>query len=75
MLVATDEDIPDDTIYEPSIELRRNVIDSTADCARRLPDNKARHCYKNHILFIASEEPIKEEWVQQGYKLLKEAGV
>jgi putative methanogenesis marker protein 17 len=75
VLVATDEDIPDDTIYEPSIELRRKVIDSIRRIAPEGYRIIKHEIAKDHILFIASEEPIKEEWVQNGYKLLKEAGV
>jgi len=75
VLVATDDDIPDEIIYEPSIELRRNVIDSIRRIAPEGYRIIKHEIAENHILFIASEEPIKEEWVQQGYKLLKEAGV
>ena len=75
VLIATDEDIPDETVYEPSIELKRKVIDSIRRIAPEGYRIIKHEISKNYILFIASEEPIKEEWIQQGHKLLKEAGV
>jgi putative methanogenesis marker protein 17 len=75
VLVATDEDIPDETVYEPATELKRKVIDSI----RRITPEGYRiikhEISKNYILFIASEEPLKEEWIEKGHKLLKEVGV
>ncbi len=72
LLVATDEDIPDDVVYEPAKELKRKIIDAI----RRIAPEGYRiikHDITNdYILFIASEEPIKEAWIRQGRKFVEE---
>jgi putative methanogenesis marker protein 17 len=75
VLVATDEDIPDDTIYEPTTELKRKVIDSIRRVAPEGYRIIKHDITDDYVLFIASEEPIKQEWVDQGRRLLKEAGL
>jgi len=74
VLVATDDDIPDETVYEPATELRRKVIDSIRRVAPEGYRIIKHDITSSYILFIASEEPLKEEWIDQGRRLLKEAG-
>jgi putative methanogenesis marker protein 17 len=75
LLVATDEDIPDIIVFEPIEELKRKIIDSI----RRIAPEGYRiikHDVTNkYILFIASEEPIKDEWLEKGEALVEEMGV
>jgi putative methanogenesis marker protein 17 len=75
VLVATDEEIPDEVIFEPATELKRKVIDAI----RRVTPEGYRiikhEITPNSILFIASEEPITDEWIDLGRKLLRGAGV
>ncbi len=75
VLVATDDDIPDETVYEPATELRRKVIDSIRRVAPEGYRIIKHEISESYILFIASEEPIEDEWINRGHKLLKEAGV
>jgi putative methanogenesis marker protein 17 len=75
VLVATEEDIANETIYEPSTELRRKVIDAIRRVAPEGYRIIKHDITNNYILFIASEEPIKEEWINQGRKLVREAGM
>jgi putative methanogenesis marker protein 17 len=75
VLVATDDDIPDETIYEPTTELKRKVIDSIRRVAPEGYRIIKHDITDDYVLFIASEEPIKQEWINQGRRLLKEAGL
>jgi len=75
VLVATDDDIPDETIYEPTTELKRKVIDSIRRVAPEGYRIIKHDITDEYILFIASEEPIKQEWIDRGRTLLKEAGL
>jgi putative methanogenesis marker protein 17 len=72
LLVATDEDIPDIIVFEPIEELKRKIIDSI----RRIAPEGYRiikHDITNkYILFIASEEPMKDEWLEKGETLVEE---
>ncbi len=72
LLVATDDDIPDIIVFEPIEELKRKIIDSI----RRIAPEGYRiikHDITNkYILFIASEEPIKDEWLEKGETLVEE---
>ncbi|HXY88974.1 MAG TPA: methanogenesis marker 17 protein [Candidatus Acidoferrales bacterium] len=72
LLVATDEDIPDVVVFEPIEELKRKIIDSI----RRIAPEGYRiikHDVTNeYILFIASEEPLKDEWLEKGRALTEE---
>ena len=72
LLVATDEDIPDVIVFEPIEELKRKIIDSI----RRITPEGYRiikHDITNeYILFIASEEPLKDEWLEKGKTLIEE---
>jgi putative methanogenesis marker protein 17 len=74
LLVATDEDIPDIIVFEPIEELKRKIIDSI----RRVAPEGYRiikHDITNkYILLIASEEPIKDEWLEKGQTLVEEMG-
>ena len=72
VLVATDDDIPDETIYEPTTELKRRVIDSIRRVAPEGYRIIKHDIMDDYILFIASEEPIKQEWIDRGRRLLKE---
>ncbi|HYA33022.1 MAG TPA: methanogenesis marker 17 protein [Candidatus Bathyarchaeia archaeon] len=74
VLVATDEEIPDEIIFEPATELRRKVIDAIRRVAPEGYRIIRHEITRNSILFIASEEPIKEEWIALGHKLLRAAG-
>jgi putative methanogenesis marker protein 17 len=74
VLVATDEEIPDEVIFEPATELKRTVIDAIR---RVVPEGYRiikHEITRNSILFIASEEPIKDEWINLGHRLLRGAG-
>lgn len=75
ILVATDEDIPDEIIYEPATELKRKVIDSIRRVAPEGYRIIKHDITDDYVLFIASEEPIKQEWINQGRRLLKKAGL
>jgi putative methanogenesis marker protein 17 len=74
VLVATDEEIPDEIIFEPATELKRKVIDAIRRVAPEGYRIIKHEITRNSILFIASEEPIKEEWIDLGHKLLRAAG-
>ncbi|HYA33865.1 MAG TPA: methanogenesis marker 17 protein [Candidatus Bathyarchaeia archaeon] len=74
LLVATDEDIPDETIFEPAAELKRKVIDSIRRIAPEGYRIIKHDITDDYILFIASEEPIKQEWIDKGHSLLNRAG-
>lgn len=72
ILVATDEDIPDDVIYEPAKELKRKIIDAIRRVAPEGYRIIKHDITNDYILFIASEEPIKEAWIKQARKFAKE---
>jgi len=74
ILVATDRDIPDDIIFEPAKELKRKVIDSIRRIAPEGYRIIKHDITDDYILFIASEEPLKEEWVNHGRRLAKRVG-
>ncbi len=71
VLVATDEDIPDEIIYEPAKELTRKIIDAIRRIAPEGYRIIKHEITDDYILFIASEEPIKEAWIRQGRKLIE----
>ncbi len=66
VLVATDEDIPDDVIYEPAKELKRKIIDAIRRIAPEGYRIIKHEITDDYILFIASEEPIKDAWIEKG---------
>ncbi len=71
ILVATDEDVPDDVIYEPAKELKRKIIDAIRRIAPEGYRIIKHEITNEYILFIASEEPIKESWMREGQKLIE----
>ncbi len=72
ILVATDEDIPDDIVYEPAKELKRKIIDAIRRIAPEGYRIVKHEITNDHILFIASEEPLEEAWISEAHKLGEE---
>lgn len=72
LLVATDEDIPDVIVFEPIEELKRKIIDSIRRIAPEGYRIIKHDVADKYIVFIASEEPIKDEWLEKGRTLVKE---
>jgi putative methanogenesis marker protein 17 len=72
LLVATDEDIPDIIVFEPIEELKRKIIDSIRRIAPEGYRIIKHDVSDKYILFIASEEPIKDEWLEKGETLVEE---
>jgi putative methanogenesis marker protein 17 len=74
LLVATDEDIPDIIVFEPIEELKRKIIDSIRRIAPEGYRIIKHDITDRYIVFVASEEPIKDEWLEKGEMLVEEMG-
>ncbi len=74
LLVATDEDIPDIIVFEPIEELKRKIIDSIRRIAPEGYRIIKHDITDRYIVFVASEEPIKDEWLEKGEMLVQEMG-
>ncbi len=74
LLVATDEDIPDIIVFEPIEELKRKIIDSIRRIAPEGYRIIKHDITDRYIVFVASEEPIKDEWLEKGEMLAQEMG-
>lgn len=68
------DEISSIVVYDPQEELKKNVIDALV---RITPEGfrVRKHYISEHMLaFIASEDPIKPEWMEICHKLRKEIG-
>jgi putative methanogenesis marker protein 17 len=72
LLLATDEDIPDIVVFEPIEELKRKIIDSIRRIAPEGYRIIKHDITDKYIVLIASEEPIKDEWLEKGETLVEE---
>jgi putative methanogenesis marker protein 17 len=72
LLIATDEDIPDIIVFEPIEELKRKIIDSIRRIAPEGYRIIKHDITDKYIVFIASEEPLKDEWLKKAEMLVEE---